>query len=208
MESSSHMHKMLGWSRLTKHKNRWVTKSDNHGALGELLSGARGTQPSGTPWLGRRLDHHLQIQHTNTHHGCHRLHQCWSAQLEEWPHKHPKLTAVTTPTTPLGTMKPQRFLLSPFPPFLPPRKGTPPSSGCCERSLTNTNQDNAPTHTFANQQLLNACTDPTHSHINNPCSNKVPATHSPWHWPRRKGCAIWSLNFNESLRKRIQQSSA
>lgn len=143
----------------------------------------------------------------DTHHGCNGLHQCWSARLEEWPHKHPKLTAVTTPTTPVGTMKLQWFLLSPFPPFLPPRKGNP-SSGCWEQSLTNTNQDSAPTHKFANQQQLNAHTDATRSHINNPCSNNVPATRLPWHWPRRKGCAMWSLNFNESPRKRIQQSPA
>ena len=120
------------------------------------------------------------------HHGCHGVPQRWSARLEEWPHKHPKLTSVTkqhphaqniTLQSPaLGTMKPQWFQLSPFPPHLPPRKGTP-SSGCCEQSLTNTTQDNAPTHKFANQQLLNAHTGPIHSHINNPCSKEAPATH-------------------------------
>lgn len=80
----------------------------------------------------------------------------------------------------LETMKPQWFLLSPFPPYLPPRKGTP-SSGCREQSLINTTQDNTPTHKFANQQLLNVHTGSTHSHLNNPFSKEAPATHLPGH---------------------------
>lgn len=92
------MHKMPGWSRLTKHKNRWATRRNDAGALGELWSGTRGTQPWGTPWSGRWLNHHLQIQQAQTRHGCHGVYWRWSARLEEWPHKHLYCSHKAAPT--------------------------------------------------------------------------------------------------------------
>lgn len=42
MESSSHTHKMPGWSKLTKHNNRWETETNDPGHTGRALLWGQG----------------------------------------------------------------------------------------------------------------------------------------------------------------------